>query len=86
MIIKKNILFVCEKKRVFLFKKGKKKVDTKMKYEHFTRGKGSDSSSHKKGNLSCFLKIASKVKGKGCYNRDMRDITNGGILAVIGVS
>lgn len=75
-----------EKKSLFLLKKEKKKVDTKMKYEHFTRGKGSDSSSHKKGNLSCFLKIASKVKGKGCYNRDMRDIANGGILAVIGVS
>lgn len=75
-----------KKTSLFLFKKEKKKVDTKMKYEHFTSGKGSDSSSHKKGNLSCFLKIASKVKGKGCYNRDMRDITNGGILAGIGVS
>lgn len=50
--------------------------------------KRSDSSSHKKGNLSCFLKIASKVKGKGYYNRDIREreITNGEILAVIGVS
>jgi len=44
-----------------------------MKHKYFTSRKISDSSSHKKGNLSCFLKIAEKVKGKGYYNRDIRE-------------
>lgn len=45
----------------------------KIKYAYFTSRKRSDSSSHKKGNLSCFLKIASKVKGEGYCNRDIRE-------------
>lgn len=44
-----------------------------MKYEYLAGGKRSDGISHEKRNLSCCLKIASKVKGKGYYNRDIRE-------------